>query len=68
LSKKAEEVATTARDFESSARCLDPAIKSLALLSGKGEKDETGGISALEEYVKRQKKLVSGNGASGSES
>ena len=55
LSMKAEALATTSRDMESSCRCLDTAIKSLSLLGiSKDEKDESG-VSALEEYMKEQR-------------
>lgn len=55
LSMKAEEAAVTSRDFESSARCLDTAVRSLAILGTcKGDK-ESPGVTALEEYINRQR-------------
>lgn len=55
LSMKAESLATTSRDMESSCRCLDTAIKAIAVLGiTKDDKDESG-VSALEEYMKEQR-------------
>lgn len=55
LSMKAEALATTSRDMESSCKCLDTAIKSLSLLGiTKDDKDESG-IGALNEYMAKQR-------------
>ena len=63
LSMKAEAVASTSRDFESSAKCLDIAVKSLALIGISKEDKEVSGITALEEYIaiQRAKKAQSCN-------
>jgi hypothetical protein len=71
LSMKAEALATTSRDMESSCKCLDTAIKSLALLGiTKEEKDESG-VGALEAYMQEQRakaKRCKHNENAGSES
>lgn len=55
LSMKAEALATTSRDMESSCRCLDTAIKSLSLLGISKDDKDTSGVGALEEYMAKQR-------------
>ena len=55
LSMKAEALAATSRDMESSCKCLDTAIKSLSLLGISKEDKETSGIGALEDYMAAQR-------------
>lgn len=55
LSMKAESLATTSRDMESSCKCLDTAIRSLAVLGITKDDQNEAGVGALEQYMQEQR-------------